>query len=485
MSTNTGLRAARAEAGARPGLMTMAMRAMSEPEGPRVLRIGKVEAGRVIEERLLRRRGHVTVGTGHANTLVASGPGVPESMRLFELVGDHYLLRVDERLRGRVASAAGVIDVAEARAQGAQGASATLPLSDDARGRVVLGETTFLFQMVAPPPKQARPQLPLSVTGAAGRQVDWVFTIVAACSFLLHFGFASAVNGEWFDPIVDDDQAAGTLIQAVRDHGPPPPLESPRVEPKPDPTSVVATKGPKPTDASPTRTATPTQTARPSDRTSTGPSRTAQNDAIANRLNERADDLVVSLLGTPGASEGPIASTLKPGSVTPIDQVDEVAKQTPDGVAIGGPRLRNQDRPASNLPATVGPSTLTVGPKIVATAAPSTTSVVGPAVPKVDRTDPTTIAPGFSGADAVVGKNRWRYRGCYAKALEVDPDAGGTVNVTVSVNAEGKVTSATSSGGSPSLLGSCTAGAFKQMEFPVPEGGPTTFNVKIVYASKR
>lgn len=482
MSTNTGLRVARAGAGARPGPMTMAMRALPEPEGPRVLRVGRIEGGRVIEERLLRRRGHVTVGTGHANTLVASGADVPDSMRLFELAGDRYLLRLDDKLRGRVASGDGVVDVAEARARDA---SATLALSDDARGKVVLGETTFLFQMVAPPPAQARPQLPLSVTAAAGGQIDWVFTIVAACSFLLHFGFASAVNGEWFDPIVDDDQATGTLIQAVRDHGAPPPLEPPRLEAKPEPTAVVA-QGPKPTDPTPTRTTTPTRTAHPSHRApSPEHGRTAQNDAIANRLNERADDLVVSLLGTPGASEGPVASTLKPGSVTPIDQVDQVALQTPDGVAIGGPRLRNQDGSKRELPKLDGPSSLTPGPKIVATAAPSASAVVGPAVPKVDRTDPTTVAPGYAGADAVVGKNRWRYRACYAKALDVDPDAGGTVTVTVNVNAEGKVTSATASGGAPSLLGTCTAGAFKQMDFPVPDGGATTFNVKIVFASKR
>lgn len=475
MSTNTGLRAARAEAGARPGLMTTAMRALPDAGGPRVLRIGKIEAGRVIEERLLRRRAQVTVGTGHDNTLVATGAGVPETMRLFEPAGDHYVLRLNAATRGRVALASGIVDVSEARPRGA------IELGDDARGKVVVGDTTFLFQMVAPPPLQAKPQLPISVTGAAGREIDWAFTIVAACSFLLHFGFASAVNGEWFDPIVDDEQGTAQLVQSVRDHGAPPPLEPQRPDVRPD-AKVVVAEGPKTSAPSDPRRPAPTVTTTAQ---APGPSRTAKNDESAARLGAQADRIFLDLIGTPGETDSAVTSTLRPGSLTPMDQVDEVARQTPDGVATSGPRLRNQDGPKHDLPSTGDPTLVSTGPRVTPTATTTASAVVGPVAPQIAQTEPTTIAPGVPGADAVVNRNRWRFRGCYTKALLADPDAGGTVNVTVNVNAEGKVTSASGSGGAPSTLGTCTAGAFVPMEFPAPAGGSATFNVKIVFASKR
>jgi len=45
----------------RPGQMTAVMRAVAAT-GPKVLRIGVVQAGRVSEERIIKQRTHVTVG---------------------------------------------------------------------------------------------------------------------------------------------------------------------------------------------------------------------------------------------------------------------------------------------------------------------------------------------------------------------------------------------------------------------------------------
>ena len=47
--------------GGRPGQMTAVMRAVAQT-GPKVLRIGLVREGRVIEERIIKQRTHVTVG---------------------------------------------------------------------------------------------------------------------------------------------------------------------------------------------------------------------------------------------------------------------------------------------------------------------------------------------------------------------------------------------------------------------------------------
>ena len=94
-----------------------------------------------------------------------------------------------------------------------------------ARGKVVVGETTFLFQFVAPPPIQPRPQLPLSVKGGLASQIDWNLTIIAAFSFLLHFGLIGAMYSDWMDPVVNDDLAA-SLAHVVQTPSEPPPIET-------------------------------------------------------------------------------------------------------------------------------------------------------------------------------------------------------------------------------------------------------------------
>ena len=55
----------------RPGQMTAVMRAVAAT-GPKVLRIGLVKSGRVIEERIIKQRTHVTVGPNEKNMFVVT-----------------------------------------------------------------------------------------------------------------------------------------------------------------------------------------------------------------------------------------------------------------------------------------------------------------------------------------------------------------------------------------------------------------------------
>ena len=68
---------------------------------------------------------------------------------------------------------------------------------------------------------QPRPQLPLSVKGGVASQIDWSLTIIAAFSFLLHFGLVGAMYSDWMDPVVNDDLTAG-LLDMVQKTVPPP-----------------------------------------------------------------------------------------------------------------------------------------------------------------------------------------------------------------------------------------------------------------------
>src|SRR5262245_26839263 len=213
--------------GGRPGQMTAVMRAVAAT-GPKVLRIGLVQSGRVIEERIIKQRTHVTVGPNEKNMFVLAAGNLPTTFRLFELVSGDYCLNFLDGMSGRVALPTGISDLAmlKGQARRTQQGAYQIRLTEDSRGKVVVDDTTFLFQFVAPPPIQPKPQLPVSVTRGA-TSIDWATTMIAAFSFLLHFTAIGSIYSEWLDPVVDYDVNISSLLDQVKSLPPPPPVEEP------------------------------------------------------------------------------------------------------------------------------------------------------------------------------------------------------------------------------------------------------------------
>src|SRR5580704_10420971 len=243
----------------RPGQMTAVMRAMQQSAGPKVLRIGLVVGGRILEERVVRQRTSVTVGPSEKSTFVVQA-NLPAQFKLFELIGSDYYLNFLDGMTGRIALASGITDLVSLKGQAKRvGPAYQVRLTDEARGKVVIGETTFLFQFVAPPPIQPRPQLPLSVKGGMASQIDWSLTIIAAFSFLLHFGLVGAMYSDWMDPVVNDDITAG-LLDMVQKAMPPPTVETP---PEPTTTSTAAETKEAPKEAPKQNNSAPAKDSKP------------------------------------------------------------------------------------------------------------------------------------------------------------------------------------------------------------------------------
>ncbi len=194
----------------RPGQMTAVMRAMPQVTGPKVLRIGLVQGGKVIEERVIKQRTSVTIGPSEKSMFVIPSKAIPPNFKVFELQGGEYSLNFLDGMTGRVALKTGISDLAALKAQAKRVPMGNVQayqvqLSEEARGKVVVGETTFLFQFVAPPPVQPKPQLPVSVRSGLASDIDWTTTIIAAFSFLFHFGAVGSIYSDWMDPVVDDE----------------------------------------------------------------------------------------------------------------------------------------------------------------------------------------------------------------------------------------------------------------------------------------
>src|SRR5258708_14025282 len=91
----------------RPGQMTAVMRAMQQSTGPKVLRIGLVTGGRILEERIVKQRTTVTVGPSEKSMFVVQA-NLPSQFKLFELIGNDYFLNFLDGMAGRVALPTGI-----------------------------------------------------------------------------------------------------------------------------------------------------------------------------------------------------------------------------------------------------------------------------------------------------------------------------------------------------------------------------------------
>ncbi len=225
----------------RPGQMTAVMRAVAA-SGPKVLRIGLVSGGRVTEERIIKDRVDVTVGPSERSMFVLSTEHIRSSHKLFELVGESYVLNFLDGMSGRVALPTGVsdLDVLKGQSRRGPGGAYQVRLTEDSRGKVTIGDTTFLFQFVAPPPVQPRPQLPVAVTRGAGG-IDWRTTIIAAFAFFAHFMAIGAMYSDWLDPVIDEQVSLASLIDTIEQlPPPPPPEEKPPLESEPTEQAVAA-----------------------------------------------------------------------------------------------------------------------------------------------------------------------------------------------------------------------------------------------------
>src|SRR5262249_16035635 len=93
------------------------MRAMPQVTGPKVLRIGLVQGGKVIEERVIKQRTHVTIGPSEKSMFVVPSQSVPPSFRLFGLIGNEYHLNFLDGMTGQIPLATGICDLAALRGQ--------------------------------------------------------------------------------------------------------------------------------------------------------------------------------------------------------------------------------------------------------------------------------------------------------------------------------------------------------------------------------
>lgn len=470
------------QSSSRPGQMTAVMRAMPQVTGPKVLRIGLVQGGKVIEERVIKQRTHVTIGPSEKSMFVIPSKNIPPSFRLFELAGGEYFLNFLDGMTGRVALKTGISDLAALKAQAKKVPIGNVQayqvaLSEEARGKVMVGETTFLFQFVAPPPVQPKPQLPVSVRSGLASDIDWTTTIIAAFSFLFHFGAVGSIYSDWMDPIVDDEVSVAQLLESVKQLPPPPPIETP----KETTGTPVASAAAQPTQAPKAHSSG--SAGKSSGSAGKGHVSDARAAAIANELAA----LDVAMVGALNSKGGATASVLDRGD-TPTGLLDAAAAAGAGvgagGVAglhlggsgggvlkpgqAGGGGLASIGDRGGGAPASAGSAQKVKGP--VGSASIGGAAVSGGSV---------------ANASSVVARMAAGFRRCYNRGLQEDPNMKGSVRITAKIGPNGEVLSVSPSGsGLSGTVVSCVAARVSSAQFAPPEGGGATIVIPVTFVSQ-
>jgi hypothetical protein len=450
--------------------MTAVMRAVAAT-GPKVLRIGVVQAGRVTEERIIKQRSHVTVGPSEKNLFVVASAAVPSSFRLFELVGNDYHMNFLDGMQGRVALPTGISDLNVLKGQAkrtSQGAY-QVRLTDDSRGKVVIGDTTFLFQFVAPPPVQPKPQLPVAVLRGAST-IDWNSTIIAAFSFLFHFLLLGAVYSDWLDPVIDDEVAVAGLIDSLKNLPPPPPVEE-KVE-KPEEENKEPVKAAEETKAPAAGTKGPAP----------GHMNEKQTAAVSNQLEQ----LEMQTLGALSTAGPATAGVLKGGEVA-TGALDQAAASSA-GVGAGSGDLKLGGGGGALRPGATGGGLAGIGSTGRGTGDGTTGTAAKVAGPKGNANVGGAAVSGgtVSNAARVVAGMRAGFRACYQRGLNENPDAQGNIRLTIQVGPGGEVRGVTAvpSGTLPQSVVSCVQARAKAAQFDPPEGGAAAIQVPVTFVKQ-
>lgn len=463
--------------------MTAVMRAAAVThDAPRVPRIAVVVGGKIVDERLFRDAAAVTVGTAEDATFTISGDrgaALPERFVLVERVGTKHYLRFVEGMTGRIAIGNERLDLASLRerAHDSRGAR-RIELTNDSRGKVVLGSVTFLFQLVPPPPMPTTPRLPLGVLDGLGSSIDWRLAIIAAMSFLVHFAIAGGAYSDWMDPVVDNGRDVSALIDLKRNL-PDVPVE----DPKTTTTDATNTNAPPKKDDGAVAKVGPKGTPGPA--TNKKPGSPSMSDKSAADLAARADAIEVGMIAS--LQGGPATQTAinRNDEIPPVDLGSAAASAkgvatANDPLGVGrasGPVKPGSNGGLSNLASTHGDANQGPGTQGNTPAGPSLS---------VDVRPPTMTGPPLGDADRVVAALRPRFRKCYQDGLNDDPNMSGKTVLAAKVQPNGEVASVEVSenqGLSPKVT-ACMSRALKNAQF-TGNGSFSTVRVPVTMIQNR
>ena len=437
----------------------------------RILRIGILLGGKMIEERLVRERTEITIGQSSKNTFSIPVEGLPRQFTLFGIDGDTYTLHFLKHMDGRISDGAAPLALEQLRSGSIAGARQeadhhVYTLSAHARGKINMGELTILFQFVVEPPVQPKPMLPASVRGTFADRLDPRLTAIVGASVLLRLGVV--VWALLQDPEIEDDMASRAYNLTFKQET----FDVEVEKPKPPEVAKADGAGEKKPDAAsdkkPDKRPDPGRVAEKDDSPpEPDPGAQARADAEAVRRKEEAVAFANALTGGDDTGADALGGMQRMRPVGDLGKELEGVKASGTTVAIGNGGSGGS-RGDGDPKVGTGTGPKISGPGRVDSSGTGKEDDKGPTgritVGSKSSDDDTSLTP-----DAVLGKIQSAYmnniKRCYTTHLKVDPSARGKVALSFTVNESGRATGGRAKGFADevdscitSLMGSWTFG---------------------------
>jgi hypothetical protein len=432
----------------------------------KILRIGVIHNGRIIEERLIPGGTAVTVGEHPKCTVVIPTSGVVPTKRfeLFAHKGDRYTLQFTKQMHGKVSVGDNIVTLATLGKKGTakkRGSHYALQLSERNRGKVYVGDYTVLFQFVTPPPQPRRVRTS-DFRAWRWEDVDWVFMAIILLSALLH-------------------TAALIWIESQ------PPAKRLRLEDFPDRfVKLMLPEDPKPVAPTETEGDGPGEAvedepvAGPEDEGNAGQDEVVEDTGPVETAEERQARLedevtskgLLAVLGTTGeSSRGDAVADLLSDAGTLSDDVGSalaqssgvaVARHDADQAGLRGGGGGDEAAGAGELGEAGGGQGGTVEAAVV-----EVKGKVG-----TGDADITSSPEEQAGIQRTMKRYTGRVKQCYERQLKKDPDLAGKVTVSFDIDTGGRVNGTAITGNTTgnSELGDCIKKVVARIVFnPPPE----------------
>ena len=455
---------------------------------PKILRIGIIQGGRIVEERLVRKRENITIGQSAKNMFVVPSEALPRNWLLFEASGSQYVAHFSDGMDARIAVGNEIISLSQLKQTGKiqkKGTSWPLPLDERSRGKISLADMTILFQFVTPPPPQPRPQLPASVRGSALTGVDWFFTTIAAISFLLHLILIIYLRNVDWPRKPDIEAVPDRFVQMV--------VKKPE-EKKPEEKKVVDEKKPeeekkpeKKKGADEEKKAAPKHEMTEEEKAKAAEEKARLDAERRARLAEQVKSTgLLKLLGAKADGDGSIADVLGKGDV---DRDQEKAFQGVGGVGVANnnDQLRGikSGGSGSGRVASVGGlrggGSIAGGGTGAAASEKKVSGVVKSEAPAVDgELDPAMVAK-------EVRTRLGAIKACYERALKRNPNLSGKVVIHWTITQAGTVSGVDVESDTlgDAEVASCIKSLVARWRFPAPSGGSVEVSFPFVFQSSQ
>lgn len=448
-------------------------------ETTRVLRIGLVLSGRIVEEKLIREPRDITIGQSVKNTLNVPVEGMPRSWQLFAVEGGRYVLRFSEAMDGRIAEGDEVhtFDSLKGKRARRVGDAWLMPIGDAARGKILLGSMTLLFQFVDAPAPEPVPELPASVRGTFADRIDPVLAVVLAVSLLLHFSVALYAYQR--DRVV---RTRTTRIYNETFQRPTVQVAELELE-RPQQVAPTAEKQEKPAEQGVKKNDQPKRadSQRKPDREEEGGGGRDAEEAL--RLQEQASAAVDAMFGEDFSETGVGGSSGDRNPSGDLDQAMAQIRQSGARVEWGtGEGRGTRGSSSAAVGTSAGPGVEGPGETVVRADTKVTEKVPSGRIKVGDTSsiDDTTLRP-----EDVLRRIQQIYmdglKRCHRELLKRDPTAGGTVTLRFAVGETGRVVRVKAAGFDDGV-DRCIEQRAEAWRFGVPkdeDGEPTSAEFKI------